>query len=182
MLTRVRGAIGNAAAAALVVTGVMLNGMASAAAQPDLSTITVHPNDVTDSTAFSAAPPVMNPNGQPGISTVYTHRDGSRQITNTILLLSDPGAATAAADDARAKLAGQVVDSKQQAVAVGSGGTIVSGLTSDRSQSVVVLSFTEGNAFADITFKGAVKDPAPTDLVTEYGQQQDTAIKNALAG
>lgn len=174
-------AVRDATAASLLVFGVAIGGMGSAAAQPDYATIPVHPNDVTDSTAFSAAAPVMNPNGQPGISTVYTHRDGSRQITNTILVLPDPGAATASMDDARARLAGEIVDSKTNPAAVGSGGTIISGLSADRSKSVTALTFTEGNAFANIQFDGPANDPVPADLVTEYGRQQDTAIRNALS-
>lgn len=174
-------AVRRATAASLLAVGVAIGGMGSAAAQPDYGTIPVHPNDVTDSTAFSAAAPLMNPNGQPGISTVYTHRDGNRQITDTVLVLADPGAATASMDDARAQLAGEIVDSKTQPTAVGSGGSIISGLSADRSQSVTALTFTQGNAFANIQFEGPANDPVPVDLVTEYGQRQDTAIKAALA-
>jgi hypothetical protein len=174
-------AVRNTTAASLLAIGMAISGMGTATAQPDLSAIPVHPNDVTDSTAYNAAASVVNPNGQPGISTVYTHRDGSRQITDTILVLADPAAATAAMDDSRAKSAGQVVDSKTKPAAVGSGGSIVSGLSADRSKSVSVLTFTEGNAFADIEFTGPVKDPVPADLVTDYGQRQDKAIRDALA-
>jgi hypothetical protein len=84
-------------------------------------------------------------------------------------------------DASRAELAGQVVDSKTQPAAVGSGGTIASGLSADRTQSVTVLTFTQGNAFANIQFEGPTNDPVPVDLVTEYGQRQDTAIRDALA-
>jgi hypothetical protein len=44
-----------------------------------------------------------------------------------------------------------------------------------------VLTFTEGSAFANVEFQGPTNDPVPGDLVTEYGQRQDTAIRNALA-
>ncbi|MGZ6780438.1 MAG: hypothetical protein ACXVGO_15770 [Mycobacterium sp.] len=167
-------------AATLLTAGAII-GMGSAAAQPNYGAIPVDPNGVTDSTAFIAAESVMNPNGQPGVETVYTHRDGTRQITATVLVLPDPAAATASMDDARAKLAGQITDSTTQPAAVGAGGTIVTGLSADRSQSVTTLTFTEGNAFANIAFDGPPKDPVPADLVTEYGQRQDAAIKAALA-
>src|SRR5258705_9585424 len=85
-----------------VVTGLMFAGFGYAAAQPgDYSTLPVDPNLITDSLAYNAAPPVFNPNGQPGVQAVYTHRDGSRQITSTILVLHDAQAATVALDGAR---------------------------------------------------------------------------------
>jgi hypothetical protein len=153
-----------------------LNGFGYAAAQPgDMSTLPVDPNLITDSLAYNAAPAVFNPNGQPGVETVYTHRDGSRTITSTILVLPDPSAATAALDGARAQLG--VVDGKSKPAAVGAGGTILTGMSSS-GQSVTVLSFTEGNTATTIEFAGAAKDPAPEDLVLELGRKQDTAIRD----
>ncbi|MDT7765708.1 MAG: hypothetical protein QOC63_5128 [Mycobacterium sp.] len=167
------------AAAAVVTAGVAVGGFGYAAAQPgDFSTLPVDPNLVTDSLAYSAAPPIFNPNGQPGVETVYSHRDGSRQITSTILVLPDAQAATAALDGARAELAGRVANGQTQPAAVGSGGTMVSGVSPDGSKSVTVLSFTQGNAATTIEFDGAPKDPAPADLVLELGQKQDTAVKD----
>ncbi len=173
-------AVKSVTAAAVLAVAPMI-GMGSAAAQPDYGAIPVHPNDVIDSTAFTVAESVPNPNGMPGIETVYTHRDGTRKITATVLVLSDPAAATASMDDARAQLAGQLVDARTQPAAVGSGGTIVSGLSADRSQSVTALTFTEGNAFANVAFDGPPNDPVPADLVTDYGQRQDAAIRTALS-
>ncbi|OBB17842.1 hypothetical protein A5662_05430 [Mycobacteriaceae bacterium 1482268.1] len=171
-------AIRSALAASVMSLGTAL-GMGSAAAQPDLGSIPVHPNEVIDATAFTAAAPVMNPDGQPGVSTTFTHRDGSRQIVSTVLVLADPAAATGALDASRAQT--NVVDAKTAPAAVGSGGTIVSGLSADRSQSLSVLTFTEGNAAATVKFSGPAGDPVPADLVLDYGQRQDAAIKAALA-
>jgi hypothetical protein len=162
-----------------VATGLMFAGFGYAAAQPgDYSTLPVDPNLITDSLAYNAAPPVFNPNGQPGVEAVYTHRDGSRQITSTILVLPDAQAATAALDGARAVLAGKVSNGQTQPAAVGSGATMVSGMSPDGSKSVTVLSFTQGNAATTIEFDGAAKDPAPADLVVELGRKQDTAIRD----
>jgi hypothetical protein len=157
----------------------MFGGFGYAAAQPgDFSALPVDPNLITDSLAYNAAPPVFNPNGQPGVETVYTHRDGSRQITSTIVVLPDAQAATAALDGARAAFAGKVANGKTQPAAVGSAGTMVSGMSPDGSKSVTVLSFAEGNTATTIEFDGAPKDPAPSDLVLELGRKQDTAIRD----
>jgi hypothetical protein len=161
-------------AAAVALT---LSGFGYAAAQPgDFSALPVDPNLITDSLAYTAAPAVFNPNGQPGVQTVYTHRDGSRTITSTILVLPDPQAATAALDAARAQLA--VAGGKSRPADVGSGGTILTGTSANGSQSETVLSFTQGNAAATIEFAGAANDPAPEDLVLELGRKQDTAIRD----
>ena len=175
---KIRTMSGGFAAAAVVTAGVAV-GFGYAAAQPgDFSTLPVDPNLITDSLAYNAAPPVFNPNGQPGVETVYTHRDGSRQITSTILVLPDAQGATAALDGARAQLAAKVANGKTQPAAVGSGGTMLTGMSPDGSKSVTVLSFAEGNAATTIEFDGAAKDPAPSDLVLELGRKQDTAIRD----
>jgi hypothetical protein len=172
---KARTMAGGLATAALMT----LAGFGYAAAQPgDFSTLPVDPNLITDSLAYNAAPPVFNPNGQPGVEAVYTHRDGSRQITSTILVLPDPQAATAALDGARAQLAGKVGNGKTQPAAVGSGGTMLTGMSPDGSKSVTVLSFAEGNSATTIEFTGAPQDPAPSDLVLELGRKQDTAIRD----
>jgi hypothetical protein len=172
---KVRTIAGGFAAAAVL----MFAGFGYAAAQPgDFSTLPVDPNLITDSLAYNAAPPIFNPNGQSGVQTVYTHRDGSRQITSTILVLPDASAATAALDAAKAELAGKVANGGTQPAAVGAGGTMLSGMSPDGTKSVTVLSFTRGNTATTIEFDGAPKDPAPADLVLELGQKQDTAIQD----
>jgi hypothetical protein len=71
----IRTTAGGFAAAAVLTFA----GFGYAAAQPgDFSTLPVDPNLITDSLAYNAAPPIFNPNGHPGVQTVYTHRDGSR--------------------------------------------------------------------------------------------------------
>lgn len=171
--------VGCLTAAAVLTIGVTVVGFGSAAAQPgDYSTLPVNPNLITDSLAYNAAPPIFNPNGQPGVTAVYNHRDGGRQITSTILILPDAQAATAALNGSQAELAGTVANGNTQPAAVGTGGTMVSGMSPDGSESVTVLTFTQGNAATTIEFDGPPKDPAPADLVVELGQKQDTAIRD----
>jgi hypothetical protein len=166
-------------ATTLAVIGVSVGGCPSAAAQPnDYSVLPINPNEVTDSTAYSAALPIQNPNGQPGVTTVYTHRDGTRQITNTILILPDAAAAAAALEGSKAALNNTVKGGNPQPAAVGTGGTMVSGSSPDGSKSVTVLMFTEGNAATTIEFGGPPSDPIPVDMVAEFGQKQASAIRN----
>ncbi|MGX9790190.1 hypothetical protein [Mycobacterium sp. MMS18-G62] len=175
-MSAVRGLIVTAAA----LTGLTIAGMGSAAAQPDYSTLPVDPNAVTDSNAYIAEAPRLNPNGKPGIEAVYSHRDGSRKVTDTIWVLDSPQAASAAMDQTRGALSGEVVGTPQVAP-VGTGGSIVSGNSPDGTKSVTVLTFTEGDAFTAIEFDGPANDPVPVDLVTDYGQKQAAVIRDALS-
>jgi hypothetical protein len=176
-------AVGSMTATALLTIGLTVGGFGSAAAQPgDYGALPIHPNEVTDSTAYKEGPPVLNPDGQPGVTAVYTHRDGTREITNTILVLPDAAAATAAMNASQAKVAGQIGSVKTQPAAVGTGGTTITGTSANGSRSVSVLLFTQGDTAATIQFEGPPNDPVPTDVVVDFGQKQDTAIKSWQAG
>jgi len=61
---------------------------------------------------------------------------------------------------------------------IGSGGTVLTGMSPDASKSATILSFAEGNTATTVEFDGTPKDPVPPDLVLELGQKQDTAIED----
>ncbi|MBI3690755.1 MAG: hypothetical protein HY239_08910 [Mycolicibacterium aromaticivorans] len=127
---------------AAVLSAGMTLGAGLASADPgDYTVLLIDPNVVTDSLAYTAAPPTLNPGGQPGAMTVYTHRDG-RTITDTVWVLADPAAAAGAISSAQAA--------------------------------------TQGNAASSLEFSGPVADPAPNDLVIDFGQKQDALIKSQL--
>ncbi|OAN33907.1 hypothetical protein A4X20_27345 [Mycolicibacterium iranicum] len=171
-----------AAGAAALAIGVTVGGSATAAAQPvDYGTLPVHPNASTDSSAWVADAPVLNPEGQPGVLALFTHRDGSRTVTDTILVLDDAAAAASTMSQGRAGLGSQIANPTTQPAAVGTDGQITSGTSLDNTRSISVLTFTEGNTFTTIEFEGAVTDPVPTDLVIDYGRMQAGAIQSALS-
>jgi hypothetical protein len=175
-----RTSIGGLTATAALAAGVTTFGIGSAAADPaDYTVLLVNPNDVTDSMAYSAAAPVQNPNNQQGVSAVYSHRDG-RQITETVLVLPDAAGAAAAMNASQGDAANRIANEKTQPVQVGTGGTLLTGSSADGSKSMSLLLFTQGNAAATVEFDGPPKDPAPTEFVVDFGQKQDTAIRNAL--
>ncbi len=163
-----------AGAFAAMAVAATIGGLGSAAAQSnDLSTLPVDPNLLTDSLAYSAAPFVINPNGQQGIQAEYTHREGgTRSITTTILLYPNEEAAAASLSAA----ADQVAAPRKVAAAVGANGNLVAGTTLDGTQSTSVLTFTQGNAATTIQFDGPLNDPAPEEFVIDLGKKQDTAI------
>ena len=168
--------LGTLAAATVVATF----GMGTAAAAPDYSTLPVNPNVSTDSTAYIPKPAVLDPDGQQGVQQEFDHRDGTRGITTTIRILSSPQDAAGALDSMRADLAPIVIGPASQPVAVGTGGTMMTGKSPDGSQSVGVLLFTQGNAAVEVQFDGPANDPVPVDLATQYGQDQVSAINREL--
>jgi hypothetical protein len=164
--------------AALFSAGLTL-GAGLAAAQPnDYTALIIDPNVVTDSQAYTAGTPTLNPGGQPGATTVFTHRDGGRTITDTVWVLADPAAASSAINQAQGST--PIANQKLASAAVGSGGQLITGTSPDGSQSLSVLYFTEGSAASSIQFAGPAADPAPSDLVIEMGQEQDALIKSQL--
>jgi hypothetical protein len=167
-----------AAAGALLAIGVAL--APAAAAEPgDYGNLPVDPNVITDSTAYAVTRTTPNPNGQPGIETVYSHRDDSRTITDTILVLPDPATAAAALESLKTPVVTAIPGGATKSAPVGTGGTIVTGASPDGTQSVTVVSFTQGNTATSIEFAGAPGDPVPSELALEYAQRQDTTIKDA---
>jgi hypothetical protein len=147
----------------------------------DYARLLIQASDIQAPMAFTAGPVTPNPNGQAGVDTTFSNDDKTRQIHDTILVFSDPAAATSALEAAKAKL-GDSVQGAPGPAAVGTGGTIVSGNSPDGSKSAMMVLFTEGKAFATLNFVGPPDMLPPPDFATELGQKQDTAIKNGLAG
>ena len=155
----------------------------SVQAQPgDYTRLLIQATDINAPEAFTATPPIQNPNGQPGVATTFSNPDSSHVIGDTILVLSDPAAAAGALESAKAAQGSSVVNPNPAPIDIGTGGTTVSGSSPDGSKGVTVLLFTEGNAFATLEFDGPPAAAVPPDFVTDVGQKQDAAIKNGLAG
>jgi hypothetical protein len=152
-------------------------------AQPtDYTKLLIQATDIDAPVAFTASPPTQNPNGQPGVATVFSTQDGSHAIKDTIQVLADPGAATNALTAAKGTQAGAIKDPSTDAAKVGAGGTALSGNAPDHSKGVTILLFTEGKAFVTLEFDGPIDTLAPQDFVNDVGQKQDDAVKKGLGG
>lgn len=154
----------------------------AALAQPtDYTGLLIRASDLVAPQAFTAAPPINNPNGQPGATTTFSDRDRTRVIVDSIQILPDPAAATRALESAKATTDGYV-HGVPDPIAVGAGGATISGPSPDGSKGVTVLLFTEGRAFAELEFDGPPDDLVAPDFVADVGTKQDAAIKRGLAG
>jgi hypothetical protein len=154
----------------------------TALAQPsDYTGLLIRASDIAAPESFTAAPPISNPDGQPGAMTTFSDPNGTHVIVDSIQILPDPAAAVRALETAKATTDGYV-HGVPEPIAVGTGGTTISGPSPDGSKGVTVLLFTEGRAFAELEFDGPPDALVPPDFVTDVGQKQDTAIKRGLAG
>ena len=162
----------------------------SPGASADYSALLIKAGDITQpadfftgkpETGFTAGSPTLNPNGKPGVAAVFKSQDGSRQISDTILVLADDSAAKSALSAAVAGLGSAVTFPTPQSSTVGVDGTLVSGTSPDGSKGVTILLFTEGKAFTTLEFDGAPDDPVAAVFVEEVGRKQDAAIKAGLS-
>lgn len=154
----------------------------TAAAQPsDYAGLLIQAGDINAPETFTATPPVNNPNGQPGVSTTFSNQDRTHVIVDSIQILPDAAAAVRALEAAKATTNGYVHGTPEP-IAIGTGGTTISGPSPDGAKGVTVLMFTEGRAFAELEFDGPPDSLVPPDFVTDVGQKQDAAIKKGLAG
>ena len=167
-----------AVAVAMTLTGTS----ASAFAKPsDYTGLLIQAGDIDAPESFTASPPISNPNGQPGVMTTFSNQDRTNVIVDSIQILPDPAAAVRALESARATRDGYV-HGVSEPIAIGTGGTTISGPSPDGSKGVTVLLFTEGKAFAELEFDGPPDALVAPDFVTDIGQKQDAAIKKGLAG
>lgn len=154
----------------------------AAPAQPtDYTKLLIQASDINAAESFTADAPINNPNGQPGATTTFRKPDRTLAIVDSIQVLPDAAAALSALEAAKATHDGYV-HGVPEPIAIGTGGTTISGPSPDGAKGVTVLMFTEGRAFVEIEFDGPPDALVPPDFVTDVGQKQDAAIKKGLNG
>ncbi|SPM27003.1 hypothetical protein [Mycobacterium terramassiliense] len=148
----------------------------------DYASLLIQATDIDAPIQFAGSPPTNNPNGQPGVATIFSTQDNSHAIKDTIQVLPDPAAATNALNAAKGNQGDNVKNPKTEPFNVGTGGTTLTGNSPDNSKGVLILMFTEGRAFVTLEFDGPVDSLPPQDFVTDVAQKQDAAVKKGLGG
>jgi hypothetical protein len=150
-----------------------------AAQSGDYTTLLIKASDIDAPDAFTASPPVNNPNGQQGATTTFTDQDHSHTIIDTIVVALDPAAAANELDSAKG-MHHESLLAKPLSADVGVDGTTITGTSPDHTKGVTVLLFTEGKAFVTLEFDGPTYALAPSEFVLDVGHKQDDAIKKGL--
>ena len=151
------------------------------ASPSDYTGLLIKASDINAPEAFTATPPINNPNGEVGATTTFSNADRTDVIVDSIQILPDPAAAAAALKAAKGSTDGYV-HGVPEPIAIGSNGTTISGPSPDGAKGVTVVMFTEGKAFVELEFDGPADSLVPPDFVTDVGQKQDAAIKKGLTG
>ncbi|OBG36053.1 hypothetical protein [Mycobacterium sp. E3198] len=148
----------------------------------DYASLLIQATDIDAPIQFTGSPPTNNPNGQPGVATVFSTQDNSHVIKDTIQVFPDPAAATNALNAAKGAQGDNVKNPKSEPFNVGTGGTTLTGNSPDNSKGVLILLFTEGRAFVTLEFDGPVDSLPPQEFVTDVAQKQQAAVKKGLGG
>ena len=114
-----------------------------AAQSGDYTTLLIKATDINAPEAFTASPPVNNPNGQQGATTTFTCQDHSHTIIDTIVVALDPAAAANELDSAKG-VHREALLAKPLSAEVGVDGATISGTSPDHTKGVTVLVFTQG--------------------------------------
>ena len=114
-----------------------------------------------------------------GASVVFVNKANTRAVGNTIFVLRDPDAATAALNGAKNALGTVIEGAVAQPAPVGANGTTAGGPSPDGSKAVTVVMFTEGRTFVTLKFDAAMTDAVAPPLAGQVAQRQDALIKTA---
>ena len=154
-----------------------------AASPADYARLLITPQDIdVPGDGYTAQAPVVNPNGNQGAEVLLVNHDQTRAVGVMIVALADPPTAAGALRNAPASLGNAVTGGHPLPAPVGTGGTVVSGMSPDKSKAVKVLLFTEGRAFARVEFDTLPGQDTPDDFVTDVGQKQAIALRVGLPG
>ena len=155
----------------------------TAAANQDYSGLLIAAEDiVAPGDTFTGQAPTVDPNGQPGVATVFSNAGDTREIGDTILVLPDAAAAGVALQGAQSALSGSVTGGEPQPAQVGTDSVMVAGTSPDGSKAVTVVLFTQGKAFTTLEFDSGVSDPVPPEFVMDVAGKQDAKITAGLGG
>jgi hypothetical protein len=106
----------------------------SAPASPfDYTGLLIKASDIKAPEIFTATPSINNPNGLLGATTTFSNQDRTHVIADSIQILPDPAAAASALESATATRDGYV-HGVPEPIAIGTGGTTISGPSPDAAK------------------------------------------------
>lgn len=150
-----------------------------AAAPADYSSLLITTDDIASAQPFTAQPPILNPNGEPGVTGRFFSEDNS-MIGSTIRILADPAEAArvlAITTDAISNVAGV-----PQPSPIGTNGSVIAGTSLDQITGITVLTFSEQNAVVTLEFDGPYGKHVrlPDELIDSVARRQLEILEEKL--
>ena len=151
----------------------------AAAAPADYSTLLITAEDIEASPPFTAEPPVLDPNGEIGVTGRFFSEDSS-MIGSTVRILADPAEAARVLELTRSEISN--VTGTPKPSPIGTNGSVIAGMSLDQITGITVLTFSEQNAVVTLEFDGPYgeRTALPTELVDSVARRQLEIIKAKL--
>lgn len=145
----------------------------------DYSVLLITTEDIDSSEPFTAEPPILNPNGEAGVSGQFFAEDSS-MIGSTIRILADPAEAARVLELTRDGISN--VAGRREPSPIGTNGSVIAGMSLDQITGIAVLTFSEQNAVATLEFDGPYGklEGLPTQLIDSVAQRQLEILKAKL--
>lgn len=150
-----------------------------AATPADYSTLLITTEDIDSSEPFTAEPPILNPNGDAGVSGRFFAEDSS-MIGSTIRVLADPAEAARVLELTRNGISN--VSGRWEPSPIGTNGSVIAGTSLDQITGITVLTFSEQNAVVTLEFDGPYGklEGLPTELIDSVARRQLEILKAKL--
>ena len=151
-----------------------------AAEGTDYSALLIKASDI-DPSFTTAGPPILNPNGVPGVGTGFLNAGKNETIYDTIVVTDDAAAAAQGLEGLKSELPKKVTGAPQPAD-VGTGGTLATGTSPDGSKAITIVMFTEDRAVVNLEFESAPADVVQPETAVAIAKMQQEAVAKGLAG
>jgi hypothetical protein len=150
-----------------------------AATPADYSTLLITTEDIDSSEPFTAEPPILNPNGDAGVSGRFFAEDSS-MIGSTIRVLADPVEAARVLELTRNGISN--VSGRREPSPIGTNGSVIAGTSLDQITGITMLTFSEQNAVVTLEFDSPYGklEGLPTELIDSVARRQLEILKAKL--
>jgi hypothetical protein len=150
-----------------------------AATPADYRTLLITTDDIDSSEPFTAEPPIVNPNGETGVSGRFFAEDSS-MIGSSIRVMADPAEAARVLELTRNGISN--VTGRQEPLPIGTNGSVIAGMSLDQITGITVLTFSEQNAVVTLEFDGPYGKLVglPTELIDSVARRQLEILKARL--
>lgn len=150
-----------------------------AAAPADYTDLLITAEDIDAPEPFTAEPPVLNPNGEIGVTGRFFSED-SAMIGSTIRILASPAEAARVLELTRSRISN--VTGTPEPSPIGTDGSVTTGMSLDQITGITMLTFSEQNAVVTLEFDGPYGELVglPAELIDSVSRRQLEIVRAKL--